>query len=350
MPLIREFKRRGDCRVVLTFFSPSGFEPMQNYPDGIDEVYYLPLDSRGNVRRFLDMVRPDAAVFMVSEYWYNYLHELHRRGIPTYLVSAKITDTSVFFKWYGWWHRRCLDCYTQIFVLDDDSRRRLEQLGVSNVEVSGNPLFDNALAKARAAWRDERIERFVGNSRKVFVAGSVHDDTDMQMVVELANRHRDVKFIIVPHAIDRDEIVRMRTLLQAPSVCLSEASEVSDEGLQQAQSLIVDSVGSLAYIYRYGHYAYVGGGFTPYLHSLIEATAYGLPVAFGPRIERKITPSQLVELGIGEVVADAEQLDKWFSRVKDDTAYLERVAEVARRYVKNNADAAAAVVDKILAT
>ncbi len=347
MPLIREFKRRGPCRVVLTFFSPSGFEPMQDCPAGIDEVYYLPLDSRGNVRRFLDLVRPDAAVFMVSEYWYNYLHELRRRGIPTYLVSAKITDSSVFFKWYGWWHRSCLNCYTRIFVLDDASRERLERLGVERIEVSGNPLFDNALIKARTPWHDERIERFAGGSQKVFVAGSVHDSTDMQMVVELANRHPDVKFIIVPHAIDRAEIATMQSLLRRRSVCLSDAS---DADLQQAQSLIVDSVGSLAYIYRYGRYAYVGGGFTPYLHSLIEASAYGLPVAFGPRIERKITPGQLVGLGIGEVVADADQLDAWFTRIKDDRAYLDHAAEVARRYVKTNADAAAAVVDKILAS
>lgn len=344
-PIISEMLSRGDYRVVRTFFSPSGYEPLEPTHTPDHEVYYLPLDTLQNARRFLDLVRPDLAMFMVSEYWYNYLHELKRRSVPTFLVSAKIGEKSIFNRWYGFLHRSCLSCYRRIFVLDRESEDRLSRLGCTNVRVSGNPLFDNAIVKSRMDWSDPRIEKFIGAEKDVFIAGSVHDDIDISMITELANCHRRTRFIIVPHSIKEETISKICGSLKATAVRLSQAD---DRSLRKAQSLIIDNIGSLAYIYRYARYGYIGGGFTPFLHSLIEATVYGLPVAFGPRIERKVTPQQLVNLGLGCVVANVDELDAWFTRISEDERYLADCRRKAAIYMEQNANATTSIVDQML--
>lgn len=198
---------------------------------------------------------------MVSEYWYNYLHELKRRNIPTYLISAKITEKSIFNRPYGFIHRQCLSCYRHIFVLDDSSRDMLNRLGVKNVTVSGNPLFDNAIAKSAEQWESAVLNRFTSGHERIFVAGSVHDDTDIDLITRLANDHRDTRFIIVPHAISDDFISKIEARLEGGSFRYSRSGDTVSSA--DSQSIIIDNVGMLAYIYRYGTIAYVGGGFTP---------------------------------------------------------------------------------------
>lgn len=345
-PIINELRRRGNFRIVMTFFSPSGYEVIENKPGEVDYLYYLPLDTRRNVTRFLDLVKPDAAAFMVSEYWYNYLHELKRRGIPTYLISAKITRKSIFNRPYGFLHRRCLSCYRHIFVLDEESRGMLNHLGANNVTVSGNPLFDNAIAKASEQWADAVLNRFTSGHDRIFVAGSVHDDTDIDLIAKLANAHRDTRFIIVPHSISDDFISRIETRLKGGSCrysCSHDTTTFAD-----TQSIIIDNVGMLAYIYRYGTLAYVGGGFTPLLHSVIEATVYGIPVTFGPCIHRKITPQQLSDLGLGQVIHNYEDLNDWMQRMNGNTRRLCEIRKIALGYISRNAHATEAIVNKML--
>lgn len=343
-PLITELKRRG-MQIVVTFFSPSGFEALEkNHPE-VDYLYYLPFDTNRNARRFLDTVRPDKAVFIVSEYWFNYLQQLRRRSVDTYLVSAKITHRSIFFRWYGKLYRRCLPTYRHMFVIDEASAANLRQLGCRSVSVSGNPLFDNAIEKAAQPWTDPLIERFVAG-KDVFIAGSIHDENDMRLVTELANRHAATKFIFVPHEVTQAAVAKLESMLSGKTAVYSRTAPDSDFG--DTQVLIVDVMGSLAYIYRYARWAYVGGGFTKYLHSLIEATVYGLPVAFGPEIRRKITPEEIAARGLGQIVTTADELDAWFVSLRDNPDKIAEIAGKARAYVAENAGATGEIVDAIL--
>ncbi len=345
-PLISEFKRRG-LKIVVTFFSPSGYEALENNHPEVDFLYYLPFDTKRNARRFLDIVRPDKAVFIVSEYWFNYLQLLRKRGIDTYLVSAKISRQSIFFRWYGKHYRRCLPTYRHIFVIDAQSEANLRQLGCENVSVSGNPLFDNAIEKASLQWSDSRIEKFIGSS-DVFIAGSIHDENDMLLVTELANRHPDTKFLFVPHEISQSSVEKLQSMLKGTSAVYSRSFE--DDGIENAQVLIVDVMGSLAFIYRYAKWAYVGGGFTKYLHSLIEATVYGLPVAFGPVIRRKITPEEIAARGLGQIVTTPDELDRWFMSLKGVSVKLDEISRNARLYVQENSGATNEIADTIFSS
>lgn len=335
-PLIARLKAEGACTVVVTFFSSTGYEAVKDRRTEIDRVFYLPLDTKSNVRAFLDAVKPDRAVFIISEYWCNYLRELQRRKIPTFLVSAIIRRDSIFFKWYGGLYRRLLTTYARLFVLDEASQQNLRALGCENVTLSGNPLFDNAAIMARTPWRDPLVERFARGGR-VFLAGSISDQTDLELVSRLADAHPEVRFVFVPHEIRRRELDRIREAVKGEVRFYSACDDATD--FSTTQVLVVDTVGMLAYLYRYATWAYVGGGFTPLLHSVIEATVYGIPVAFGPRIRRKVTPNELVALRIGRVVSCFEELEQWFSSLLDNEAELRRVRETAANYVARNTGA-----------
>lgn len=331
-PLISRIKSDGEATVVLTFFSPSGYRALKDNHPGVDHLFYLPLDTRENVRGFLEAVRPSVAVFLVSEYWPNMLEELKFRNVPTYLVSAIIRNDSVFFRWYGKLFRRALSCYTRFFVLDHNSLFNLKMLGYDNVTFSGDPLFDNASLVARTPWNSTVLERFCSGTSNVLIAGSVSDRKDLELVATTINDRPSLKAIIVPHDISQKAIASIRKAIKCHSALYSELE--TGAGDDTARVVIVDSVGKLAYMYRYATMAYVGGGFTPLLHSVIEATVYGLPVSFGPRIERKVTPQQLMELGIGAMVRTPQQLSEWVDSLTP--VKLKEIKEKARDYVNRN--------------
>lgn len=344
-PIIRLLKTECDCNIVVTFFSPTGYEALSPcLPEGVDAVLYLPFDTKPNIRKFLDSLRPACAVFMVSEFWPNCLHELQRRAIPTYLVSAVIRPDSPFFKWYGSLFRKSIRCFTRIFTLNEDSRSRLEKLGLKNVTVNGDPLFDNVSLVAATRWSDEIIGHFA-NGHKVFIAGSLHDDEDLELVTNLVNRHPDTRFLIVPHEISPAIIRHLEEKIVGKTVCYSQCTPSTD--FTDTQVLVIDFVGALAYIYRYATWAYVGGGFTRLLHSVIEPAVYGLPVAFGPNVNRKPVTQEMIELGIGTVTSTPEALDGWFSNLKDKPEKLREIAGKAAVYVNRNIGAAARVVNQI---
>lgn len=331
-PIIKAMKAQGDCEITLTFFSSTGYMALKDKPGDVDYLFYLPLDTRRSARRFLDAVKPDRIVWIVSEYWLNYFSEIRRRGIAAYLVSAKIRESSVFFRWYGRIFRRGIAVFTHFFVLDEPSQQRLASLGYDNATVSGNPLFDNAVAVATSHWEDSIIERF--SASEAFVAGSVSDEMDELLVATLANRHRDTRFIIVPHEPNRATVERIRGKMAGRVLLYSECDGSTD--VNSSHVMVVDTLGSLARIYRYARWAYVGGGFTRYLHSLIEATVYGIPVSFGPCIQRKVTPRQIMQLGIGQSVATPEELDEWFTSLKADQPRLDEIRQKAYAYMAGN--------------
>lgn len=336
-PIIRQLHAQKKWNIVVTFFSPTGYEALSSsrHP-GIDHVFYLPWDTRRQAAAFLDIIRPRKAIFIISEYWLNYLGELKRRAIPTYLVSAVIRKDAPFFRWYGGAFRRSLDTFTHFMVLNPSSAQLLARLGHHNATVTGDPLFDNVIAVASTPYRNPIVERFAAG-RPVFIAGSTSDRKDLELVCTLANRHPDMRFIIVPHEISEEGLNRIRYHLRGPARLYSECSETTD--FQHTQTLIIDFLGALAYLYRYGTWAYVGGGFTPYLHSIIEPAVYGLPVAFGPKTRRKVTPRELAARGIGKVVRSAKELDNWLQAMQAHPERLAAIKEATSGYTRQNAGA-----------
>ncbi len=344
-PIIKQLRQQGKYRIIITFFSSTGYEALKWHHPDADHVFYLPLDTRRNVHRFLDIVQPQKAIFIISEYWVNYLSELKRRNIPTYLISAVITSNAPFFKWYGGIYRKSLKTFTHFMVLNKQSEANLRSLGFSNITVTGDPLFDNAIAVAATPWSNSIIKNFARQG-DLFIAGSISDKKDMELISTLANNHRDTHFIIVPHEISEEVLNEIKFNLDGYALCYSECNESTD--FSDTQALIIDYLGDLAYLYRYGKWAYVGGGFTPYLHSIIEATVYGLPVAFGPLIHRKVTPNELIELNIGSVIRSSRELEGWFATLKKNQTGLETIRKTAQEYTRQNSGATSHIVQLLL--
>ncbi|MCM1138463.1 MAG: polysaccharide pyruvyl transferase family protein [Muribaculum sp.] len=343
-PIIKVLKENFDCNIVMTFFSPTGYEAVSKNHPNIDKVFYLPFDTDKNARRFLDAVKPDCAVFMVSEYWHSYLYKLKVRGIPAFLVSAVIRDNSPFFKWYGDLYRKSISYFKRVFVLDGRSKENLESLGITNSVINGDPLFDNVNVVASTPWHDEKVERFA-NGKQIFIAGSIHNDQDLEIIAQLVNKHTDIKFIIAPHEIDNETLNRLRELIDGNITFYSQCDKNNDLG--DCQVLVIDFVGALAYLYRYASWAYVGGGFTKLLHSIIEPAAYGMPVAFGPNIQRKAIAKEMIEHGVGTSIRNFKELDRWFCQLKSNPYELKAVSEKAAKYVTNNTGATPRVVKSI---
>lgn len=335
-PIIKELKKQGNCHIALTFFSPTGYSALKRYHPEVDYVLYLPLDTPKNARRFLDIIQPQKAIFIISEYWINYLAELKARHIPTYLISAIISPRAPFMRWYGKVYKKALDTFTHFMVLNESSAINLNLLGYNNLTITGDPLFDNAIAIASTQWHNPIMERFAAHG-DVFIAGSISDKKDLSLISSLANRHKDTRFIIVPHEISEEILNEIKFSLDGYALCYSECDEHTD--FTDTQTLIIDYLGDLAYLYRYGKWAYVGGGFTPYLHSIIEATVYGLPVAFGPVIHRKVTPNELINLNIGSIVHTEKELNVWFNLLKNNPSELKRIKAAAQSYTFQNSGA-----------
>ena len=342
-PVIRRLRECGWC-VVLTLFSASGYDVLCQRKDAADYVFFLPIDTRQNVRRFLDAARPQRAVFIISEYWLGYLNELSLRNIPTYFVSMFVPSDSYLLKWYARPIRQALSKARCLMVLDEESKSNLEQVGLSNVRVVGDPLFDNAAAIARSEYQNAVIERFCENVADILVAGSVSDDNDVEIVCGLANSRPELKMIVAPHETDERQISTIAEKCGRRTLRYSQCDDSTS--FDDVQILIIDYIGDLARIYRYGRYAYVGGGFTPYLHSVLEPAAYGLPIAFGPRIERKATALQMIAQGFAAIVETQQDVCDWFASVRDAARYNELHCR-ALDYVAANANATEVIIKEL---
>lgn len=335
-PIVKRIKDNGNYSILLTFFSPTGIEALKNVHSDVDMIEYLPIDTIQNARKFIDIVKPQKAIFIISEFWPNYLSELKKHNIKTYLISGLIKAQSPIFRWYGSVIRRSLSAFTQFMVLNDESKQNLSTIGINNVSVVGDPLFDNAMVVAKSPYNNKIVETFALQG-DLFIAGSISDKKDIALISRLANTYRDIHFLIVPHEISEEHLNNLKYHFEGKTVCYHECDENTD--FSDTQILVIDFIGALAYLYRYAKWAYVGGGFTPYLHSVIEATVYGLPVAFGPKINRKITPQQLMKLGIGCKVRNFNDLKRWFDNLKNNPAELVAIREKANTYINQNVGA-----------
>ena len=342
-PLMEEIRRRHpDYKILLTFFSPSGYEIRKNYA-GADYIFYLPIDTRRNVRRFLDIVRPEVVIFVKYEFWLNMLLELGRREIRTFVVSAIFRPNSVFFRpWGGLW-RRALKSFEAIFVQNNASKLLLGKLGHTNVQVAGDTRFDRVAEIAANAKRVELIERFKGD-KLLFVAGSTWGP-DEEHLLPIVNENPTLKFVIAPHEMDEGRINHLIEATRGGAVRYTECNETTD--FSTTQLLILDTVGLLASVYGSATWSYIGGGFGVGIHHTLEAATFGLPIAFGPNYHKFKEACELIEVGAARSFTTTDELRAWFAPLRDDAEALKRSGEAARSYTQKNQGATKLILDTI---
>ena len=342
-PVIEAFRvEHPQWKILLTFYSPSGYEVRKNFT-GADYIFYLPADTPRNVRRFMQIVRPRVAVFIKYEFWLNYLAAMRQQGTKLYLISAIFRPTQVFFKWYGGPFRQALRAFTHLFVQDDASKQILEGIGIRAVDIAGDTRFDRVSAIATHARTLPEVARFA-DSGPVLVAGSTWPP-DEELLLTLIERYADVKFIIAPHEIEPARIERLRGRITRPTLRYTELTPESD--LEGAGVLFIDTIGILSSVYRYGRWSYIGGGFGVGIHNTLEAATFGLPLAFGPNYQRFREACELVALGAARSVADEAALQAWFGPLHDDPQQTARCGALSSQYVKQHCGATARIIAEI---
>lgn len=327
--------------VVITFFSPSGYEVQKNY-SGADAVFYLPTDSPSHAKKFIDQLNPALVLWVKYEYWYHYLLELKKRNIPTVLVSGAFREDQPFFKWYGKLWREMLSCFVHSFMQNETSKTLLENIGVKNVSVSGDTRFDRVITIAGNFEPVPLIKEFCGND-KVMVAGSTWEDDEAEMV-HYVKTTPGIKFIIAPHEIDKENLRDVKKEFTG-SVFYS---ELTIDTVQNTHTVIIDNIGMLSRLYQYADITYVGGGFGyTGLHNILEAAVYGKPVIFGPETDRNLEAQELVECGGGIIIRNALELEETFTLLLQNEDELKKRGEAAKNYVYSNAGATQKIVEYI---
>lgn len=360
-PVLEELRReRPECRIVLTFFSPSGYTAKKDYA-GADHIFYLPLDGPRNARMFIDLVRPDLVLWVKYDYWYYFLAELKKRRIPVLLISGVFRAGQPFFRWYGRLHRYMLECFTHMFVQTEVSKQLLARLRfIDQVSVSGDTRFDRVITIAEGAEALPAIEAFCGQ-RPVIVAGSTWAE-DEEELDHYANTHPELRFILAPHEIAEDRLREVERLFRHAirySVWKPDGRKPDGRpgqgggnrmdaarqsgvggpagrvgGWPEPNVLIIDNIGMLSRLYRYATIAYVGGGFgDDGVHNVLEAAVYGKPVVFGPVIEKYIEAIELVEGGGGLIIDSALEAEKVFTRLLANAEECRETGAASREYV-----------------
>lgn len=344
-PIIEEIKREfSEYKILLTFFSPSGYEVRKDYALA-DVVCYLPFDKKRNVKRFLKQVTPVAAVFIKYEFWYNYINALYKKNVPVFMVSAIFRPEQVFFKWYGKSFAQILRYYKCICVQDERSKELLSGIGVTNVEVCGDTRFDRVLEIRNQAKELPIVDAFVKDNDGVkiptLVAGSSWPK-DEDLFVDYFNINKDIKLIIAPHEIHESHLSYIESISERKTIRYSKATA---DNVKDYDCLIIDSFGLLSSIYRYGEIAYVGGGFGVGIHNVVEAAVYGVPVIFGPNFKKFREANQLIESGGGYSVANFDDFRGLMDEFLQHPETLSSVGKQAGDYVISNSGVVGRVMD-----
>lgn len=339
-------------KILLTFYSPSGYEVRKNY-EGADIICYMPVDTRLNAIRFLRLVRPVMAFFIKYEFWSNFLHILKHRNIPTYSVSSIFREDQVFFKWYGRNYAGVLKCFTRFFVQNEESKRLLEGIGITAVDVVGDTRFDRVLQIKEAAKQLPICEAFrtgVASSQsagvphhdfKVFVAGSSWPP-DENIFIPFFNEHKDWRLLIAPHVIAEEHLKLILSLIKGKKVV--RYTQTTPEEAAEADVLIIDCFGLLSSMYNYGDVAYIGGGFGVGIHNTLEAAVWNMPVIFGPNNKKFQEAQGLLKSGGGFEINTYEDFSGLMSSLMNDETFLKQAGDKAGTFVAHLAGA----TDKIL--
>lgn len=327
-----------DHRLLLTFFSPSGYEVRKDF-DRVDHVHYLPLDTTRNVRKFLDIARPRLAVFIRYDLWQNYFREMNRRRIPVVVISAVFRKTHVYFKPYGGWARRTLRLVSHYFAQNQQTRDLLDSIGMHNHTLSGDSRFDRVWEAAHEERSFPLVERFRGD-RLCLVAGSTGPYDD-KLLESIPAEFPELAFVVVPHHVDADNIRRVLGLFGDRAALYTQGES---QDLEQKQVLVVDTMGMLTYLYGLADLAYVGDGFGPGIHSILEPAAFGMPIFFGPRYHAFQEAVDLVARKGVFCVHNRRELVDGIRRFAQDREERERVGRICREYVRQGTG----VTDRVL--
>ena len=368
-PIIERIRlQHPEYKILLTFFSPSGYQVRKNY-EGADIITYLPIDTVTNARRFLRTIRPVMAFFIKYEFWYNYLHILKHRGIPTYSVSSIFRPDQIFFSWYGRAYSRVLKCFTKFFVQNEESRQLLAKIGITETEIVGDTRFDRVMTIKSLAKQLPIVEAFTtphqlprggepavqeasprGGLEGVFVAGSSWPP-DEEIFIRYFNEHREWKLIIAPHVIGEDHLQQIISRLSPSGATeggrrIVRFTQTTREEAAKADTLIIDCFGLLSSIYNYGDVAYIGGGFGVGIHNTLEAAVWDMPVIFGPNNKKFQEAQGLKACGGGFEINNYDEFAALMQRFTDDEAFLKQSGSQAGHFVKDQAGA----TDKVLAS
>ena len=368
-PIIERIRlQHPEYKILLTFFSPSGYQVRKNY-EGADIITYLPIDTVTNARRFLRTIRPVMAFFIKYEFWYNYLHILKHRGIPTYSVSSIFRPDQIFFRWYGRAYSRVLKCFTKFFVQNEESRQLLAKIGITETEIVGDTRFDRVMTIKSLAKQLPIVEAFTtphqlprggepavqeasprGGLEGVFVAGSSWPP-DEEIFIRYFNEHREWKLIIAPHVIGEDHLQQIISRLSPSGATeggrrIVRFTQTTREEAAKADTLIIDCFGLLSSIYNYGDVAYIGGGFGVGIHNTLEAAVWDMPVIFGPNNKKFQEAQGLKACGGGFEINNYDEFAALMQRFTDDEAFLKQSGSQAGHFVKDQAGA----TDKVLAS
>ena len=339
-PVIEKIReQQPEYKILVTFYSPSGYEIRKNYA-GADYIFYLPIDTPGNAKKFLDVAHPEIAIIVKYEFWLNLLSELKRRGVRTYLISAIFRRNSIFFRSYGSIWRQALDSFEQMFVQNDESKELLHEIGFDNVVVAGDTRFDRVAEIARNVKKVPIVEHFKGDS-PLFVAGSTWGP-DEEILQTLINDNPQIKFVVAPHEMENSRIERIIAQTKGGAVRYTCCNEESD--FSKIQVLILDTIGILSSVYGYATWSYIGGGFGVGIHNTLEAATFGLPIAFGPNYQKFKEARDMVALGAATKVEAAEELSAWFAPLRDDKSALQRAGSAAKSYTQRNQGATSLIM------
>ena len=340
-PLMEAMKKKDpSVRILLTFFSPSGYEIRKNY-SGADHVFYLPLDTPANAKKFIEIVKPSKVFFVKYEFWFNFLKALKRKNIPTYLVSGIFRDDHHFFKSSGAWFRKQLSAFTHFYLQDEKSVRLLNSIGYFNVTLAGDTRFDRVFEVAANVNQNDLIKQFVADKKMLIVGSSWMEDEAIVSSIKLA----PLKLIIAPHEVNKAHLDSMVDRFgSAASVLLY--SNANESNVSDAQILIIDNRGMLSSLYQYATVAFIGGGFGKGIHNILEAATFGLPIIFGPNYKKFTEAKELIKLGGAFSIKDSSDFEKTM-HLLDDEQVLKTASLISKMYIKTHVGATGRILASV---
>jgi len=343
LPVIEKIKQKYPShKIFLTFFSPSGYEIKKNSKTA-DYIFYLPNDSKKNARKFIELINPQISFFVKYDFWYYYLNYLKKNKIPIYIFSTIFRKKQSFFKWYGAWYRKMLFTFTHIFVQNEESVKLLKSIGIENVTITGDTRFDRVIDISENSKNFEIIEKFKDN-KFVIVAGSTWQPDEEILINFINNREDQIKFIIAPHNIKDENIKRISNLLK---VSYTLYSKVKIEEIKNCKVLIIDNIGMLSSIYKYGEIAYIGGGFGVSIHNTLEAATYGMPVVFGTNYHKFQEAKDLIEIKAAFSISNYNELEMTIIKLLNNNELLSQTSAIAKKYVYANKGSTEKIIGRI---
>ena len=339
-PIIEALKLEApNLKIVLTFFSPSGYEIQKNYAFA-DYVFYLPNDTKKNAKKFIELINPKYVVFIKYEFWYNYLKTLNKLNIKTYLISAIFRKNQIFFRWYGKQYSKMLSYFTYFFVQNEESKQLLNSLNYNNVEITGDTRFDRVYEISKNVKKIPKINEFCENST-VFVAGSSWK-ADENIFIKYINNNNKLKYIIAPHEINDNNINRIINSIKLKTI---KYSIINNINIAEYQVLIIDNIGLLSSLYQYGNIAYIGGGFGSGIHNVLEAATFGLPTIFGINYKKYMEAVELIKKNAAFSISDYNSFEEVMNNLLSDSNKYNKSVKNAKKYVEDNRGAKDMIVN-----